>query len=228
MPANPPPESIEQLLSRARELPGRMLSELAEDVGRKLPTHTRSHKGIVGQLLEEWLGADAGSKDEPDFLALGVELKTLPITGGKPKESTFVCTLRLNEISETSFRDSLVWRKLRQVLWVPVQADKEVPVPARVVGLPVLFSPTEEERATLQNDYERVGAIIAESRLDELDARLGTWLQVRPKAAHGGVRAKAPSAEGGYEWTTPRGFYLRTQFTERVLARIRTGHAVLS
>jgi DNA mismatch repair endonuclease MutH len=37
-------------------------------------------KGWIGILLELWLGASAGSKPEQDFAALGVELKTIPVT----------------------------------------------------------------------------------------------------------------------------------------------------
>ena len=55
-------------------------------------------------------------------------------------------------------------------------------------------------------------------RLDELSARHGEWLQIRPKAAHARVLGDTTDALGQPAKTTPRGFYLRTNFTNHLLA----------
>ena len=61
-------------------------------------------KGLAGTLIERALGASAGSTAEPDFPALGIELKTIPIdAAGRICESTFVCTIALGRIADGTY-----------------------------------------------------------------------------------------------------------------------------
>ena len=176
----------------------------------------------MGQLAEKALGATAGSLDEPDFMELSVELKTLPVLAdGRPKESTFICTIKLHEMSETDFEDSLVWKKLKRVLFMPVEGERDIALPFRRFGAPILWSPSPEQRAVLQEDYERVATLVLRGDVERITGHLGTYLQVRPKAADGSVRRRAPDSDDGYLWTGPRGFYLRTQLTRQILATLR-------
>tara|TARA_B100001750_G_C15361432_1_gene522430 strand:- start:169 stop:846 length:678 start_codon:yes stop_codon:yes gene_type:complete len=216
-PASGPPLTEDALLDRAHLVAGHTIGELAERAAIAVPREMRRAKGLAGQLLERYLGADAGSRAEPDFTALRIELKTLPVHEGKPKESTFVSSIELDALADTDFEDSPVWHKLRRILWMPVEADPSVPLPLRHFGSPILWSPSPSERRVLQDDYERVATLVLAGRIDELDGHLGDALQVRPKAAHGGVRERAPEGLGGYQWTGPRGFYLRPTFTAAIL-----------
>ena len=212
-----PPTTEAELLNRAHALAGRTIGDIANELNVTVSPDPRRTKGLVGQLLERALGASAGSRDEPDFLELGVELKTLPIVAGRPKESTFVCTIKLNEMEDTDWEASLAWRKLRRVLWIPVEADRAKSMMERHIGAPILWTPSDEQRRALQDDWERVATLIANGEVDTITGHLGTYLQVRPKAAHGGVRKRAPDADGAFQWTNPKGFYLRTQLTEQIL-----------
>ncbi|MFT5521994.1 MAG: DNA mismatch repair protein MutH, partial [Enterobacterales bacterium] len=86
------PENTEQLLQRVQTIAGMNLASLAQSLNIQVPEDLRREKGWVGQLLEKVLGATAGNKPEPDFVGLGIELKTLPIDArGFPSESTYVC-----------------------------------------------------------------------------------------------------------------------------------------
>ena len=71
------PKSEADLLERCRGIAGRTLAELASRVGWHVPAEPRRAKGFTGQLLEECLGATAGSKSVPDFERLGVEMKSI-------------------------------------------------------------------------------------------------------------------------------------------------------
>ena len=212
-----PPDTEEALLERAHVVAGHTIGELAAAAAIRVPAEMRRAKGLAGQLLERFLGADAGSRAEPDFTRLAIELKTLPIHDGRPKESTFISSIELDTLADVDFEDSAVWHKLRRVLWMPVEADPTRPLGERRFGAPILWSPDERQRRTLQDDYERVATRVLAGRIDEIDGHLGTALQVRPKAAHGGVRERAPEGLGGYQWTGPRGFYLRPTFTAAIL-----------
>jgi len=100
----PGPGDEAELLARASVLAGATLGELAPRVGLTAPPDLRHAKGFVGQLLERVLGASAGSLSQPDFPALGVELKSLPVNArGRPCESTFVCHIPLTEIGSVEW-----------------------------------------------------------------------------------------------------------------------------
>jgi len=216
------PESEEDLLARARDVAGLTLGELGARVGVEVPDEAARAKGIAGQILEKALGATAGSRAEPDFVTLGIELKTIPLDAtGKPKESTFVCSISLAAMADTDWEGSTVLKKLARVLFVPVEAASKTPLRDRRVGRAYCWSPNAEEQQLMRTDWERLADMIAAGDVERITGHLGEVLQVRPKAPHGRSRRRAPDEEGAVQWTMPRGFYLRPAFTQAVLARLR-------
>jgi len=216
------PKSEQELVTRAWGLGGLTLGELGERVGIEVPTEGVRGKGVAGQILEKALGASAGSRAEPDFVELGIELKTIPLDAtGKPKESTFVASISLSAMADTDWERSVVLKKLSRVLFVPVEAASETPLRDRRVGRAYLWVPTEEEKQRLRADWERLAEMIAAGDVERITGHLGEVMQVRPKAPHGRSRRRAPDEEGAVQWTMPRGFYLRPSFTGAVLSRLR-------
>jgi len=216
----PPPASDEELLARARQLAGLCLTELAKRRGWAVPQDLRRAKGWFGQLIEEHLGATAASQAEPDFQAIGIELKTIPVNRqGRPRESTYVCTVPLTETQGLTWTGSWVRRKLQRVLWLPVQADPEIPVGERRVGSALLWDLEPDLEAALRQDWEELMDMVCLGRLDKISARHGTYLQIRPKAANSRALRWATGETGERVLTNPRGFYLRTAFTLEVLRR---------
>ena len=217
-----PPESEKDLLTRAWNLVGLTLGEVGAMVGVEVPVESVRAKGTAGMILEKALGATASSRAEPDFVELGIELKTIPLDAqGKPRESTFVCSISLAAMADTDWERSTVFKKLSRVLFVPVEAASETRVRDRRIGRPYLWAPTAEEVRLVRVDWERLADMIAAGDVERITGHLGEVLQVRPKAATGRSRRRAPDEEGAVQWTMPRGFYLRPAFTEAVLARLR-------
>lgn len=215
---NAAPASEHELLARAERLAGLTLAELAGEFGMPVPPHLRGHKGWVGDLVETALGATGASRPVPDFEHLGIELKTIPLDArGRVLESTHVCSVPLDPGQCAHWSDSVVRRKLARVLWVPVEGGADRPPRARRLGRPVLWSPTQAQETVLREDYEEHMELIQLGRLDEIDARLGTYLQVRPKAANGRALTASADAAGEPAATLPRGFYLRASFTGTLL-----------
>ncbi len=215
-----PPASETELLARAHALAGLSLEELARRYHTVLPADTRSGKGWSGQLLERVLGATAGALAEPDFQTLGVEMKTLPLAAsGRPRESTYVCTVPLDGNGAPGWEASWVRRKLARVLWLPVEGDPAIPLPRRRVGTAILWSPEADLEATLRTDWEELMERVVMGEVDELSAHLGTYLQIRPKAADGRALTRGVGRDGAPVLTLPRGFYLRTAFTDEILRR---------
>ena len=216
----PPPRSEAELLARADAIAGRVLGDVAAELGLPVPATTRRGKGWTGTVIEHALGANAGSLPEPDFRLISVELKTIPIgPNRRPLESTYVCTVPLAGDAAPDWRDSNVRRKLARVLWVPFEGDRAIPLPERRIGSALLWSPSDEEESALADDWETLMDRVVLGRVEEISAREGECLQIRPKAANAAARRLAIGASGAREPTLPRGFYLRARFTAAILAR---------
>jgi DNA mismatch repair protein MutH len=200
-----PPRDEAELLSRARALSG-MPIEAAGLHG----------KGKVGEQVERALGATGGSTATWDFPELKIELKTIPVDArtGTPRESTFVCAVSLADAERAEWETSWARAKLSRVLWVPIESHDEE---QRRVGRPLLWSPTPEQDRVLGGDFEEILGRIGMGDIEGITARVGRWLQLRPKAAHGRVRTTVAGAEGELVSTVPRGFYLRASFTGAIL-----------
>lgn len=215
-----PPRTLAQLLERVNAIAGMTLGELALAHGFKTPEHLQREKGWVGQLLEYVLGANAGSLPEPDFIELGVELKTLPISNkGTPLETTFISVAPLTDVTGLTFAQSTVYKKLKHVLWLPILAEREIAVVDRVIGSGFLWQPNPAQFAQLQRDWEELIDMIALGKIEQVNGHFGEVLQLRPKAANSRALTDAIGKDGERIQTLPRGFYLKTQFTKQILAQ---------
>ena len=214
----PAPENETVLLQRAHGLAGKHLAELADQFKQRLPTSLVKSKGWTGQLLEQCLGATAGSKALPDFPELGIELKTLPLNQHlKPKESTYVCTVPMQANTQQQWQSSWVRQKLSCVLWIPIEADPRLSFAERRIGMACLWRPNEQQKIILQQDWEELMELVVLGRWEDISAEQGNYLQIRPKAANSRSLCNALDEEGQCIQTLPRGFYLRPSFTSEIL-----------
>ncbi len=216
----PTPKTETELLQRAWQIAGLNFQELADEADMTVPPDLKRDKGWVGQLLEWHLGASAGSKPQQDFIDLGIELKSIPVSyAGKPLETTFVCVAPLTGVYGLNWEQSHVRQKLSKVLWIPVQGEREIPLAERRVGSPLLWTPSVEEEAILKADWEELMEFIVLGKVEQITARHGEALQLRPKATNSRALTEAYSSTGKPIKTLPRGFYLRTGFTAKLLER---------
>ncbi len=207
-----------ELLSKAQWLAGFSLGEIATSLNVVIPPDLRRDKGWVGMLIETALGAKAGSKAEQDFAHLGIELKTIPINSqGKPLETTFVSLAPLTHNSGITWQSSHVRHKLQCVLWVPIEGERQIPLAERRIGQPILWSPTPEQEQQLQQDWEELMELIVLGRLNEINAKIGEVLQLRPKGKNNRSLANAFNQAGEQVQSLPLGFYLRKEFTSQIL-----------
>ncbi|WP_306520218.1 DNA mismatch repair endonuclease MutH [Rheinheimera sp.] len=212
------PASIAELLNRSQRLAGLTLGELAAELQIQLPANLLRDKGLIGQMLEQALGASSGSKAEPDFPQLGIELKSLPIDAkGKPLESTYVCTAPLTDVAMQQWHNSWVCRKLSHVLWVPIWAERSLPLCDRVIGSAFLWQPDAEQALLLQQDWEELMELIVLGGIHQIRGAHGKVLQLRPKAANSKALTQAVGRNGEPIQTLPRGFYLKAAFTAAIL-----------
>lgn len=214
-----PPQSVNELMHRCQAISGCQIGELARYMQIEVPENLSISKGWLGQFIELVLGADATNDSQPDFSHLGVELKTIPVSAnGLPCESTYVCTAPISTHSrKESWETSRVWRKLQQVLWLPVEADKNIPLAERRLGQAILWLPSQADIQILKQDWEELMENLELGHIHALSAKIGTYLHIRPKAAHSKILMSTVNDEGDTVKITPKGFYLRSTLTKKLL-----------
>jgi DNA mismatch repair protein MutH len=212
---------LEALLAHARALVGVELGALADALGLPVPVGRVRTKGWSGQVIEHELGVAGGGARGPDFAALGIELKTVPVTPALvPLESTAVCQIDPIAIAGESWDTSYVRAKLARVLFVAL----EVPPEARSVGdrrvaAVRLWAPTLDEEAMLRADFELfVREYFRRGRAADITGHLGAAMQVRPKGRDADDLRAAYDAAGRPTRIGKMGFYLRPAFVGRILA----------
>lgn len=214
-----PPVTEQDLLARANRLAGITLQQLANQLNIQVPNEMKHAKGWTGSLLETALGANAANSPEPDFVNLGIELKTIPIDDkGNPKESTYICVTQLEPFALSCWKTSLVKRKLSHVLWIPIEAAKDIPIALRHIGTPMLWRPDPEQENQLRKDWQELCDMIAMGDMDKISSSMGKYLQIRPKAANATILTKDKNQPGNDTVTLPRGFYLRSSFTRQIIS----------
>ncbi|MDG1815184.1 MAG: DNA mismatch repair endonuclease MutH [Glaciecola sp.] len=214
------PTSSAELFARAEIIAGRTLGELGDNANVVVPEHFKQHKGFTGQLIELWLGASAGSKQQQDFPELGIELKTIPIDHqGQVLETTYVCYVHLLAHIAEQWDTSAVRNKLAQVLFIPVVGERSIAPRDRQLGMPILWQPNAQELALLAHDWEELMELISLGKVEQITAKMGEALHIRPKAANGKALTDAIGNNGQTIQTRPRGFYLRKPFTQAIINR---------
>jgi DNA mismatch repair protein MutH len=213
-------QTLDALLAHARALIGVELSDLADALGLPVPVGGLRTKGWSGQVIEQELGAAVGGARGPDFAALGVELKTVPVRETlEPLESTAVCQIDPVAIAAESWETSYVREKLARVLFVALV----VPPAARSVGerrvaAVRLWSPDPDETRALREDFELfVRGYYRQGRAAEITGHLGGVLQVRPKGRDADDLRDGYDADGRPTRVGKQGFYLRPAFVARIL-----------
>jgi DNA mismatch repair protein MutH len=168
-------------------------------------------------LIEWQLGASAGSRPEQDFGSRH-RAQDDPVD---PQGQTAGNHLRLRGpligVSGQRWEESNVRNKLSRVLWIPVEGSRDIPVGERRVGMPLL-EPNEEGRRLLRQDWEELMDMIV-LEVEQISARHGQVLQLRPKAANSKALTRAIGRNGQPIMTLPRGFYLKIEFTHQLLQR---------
>lgn len=214
----PSPDSEYTLQQYCKTIEGLTFSQLASQLQLQIPAQPLQRKGWVGNAIELALGASAGSKSIPDFTQLGIELKTIPINHlGTPAESTFITSIPLLTIHLQCWQSSTCFDKLKRVLWIPIEGDPAIPFPYRRIGRGVIWSPSIADEAILKEDWEELTLMISTGKIADIHSNMGQYLQVRPKALNSRSLCYCYDDMGNKVPTLPRGFYLRSRFTARIL-----------
>ncbi len=224
IPGPPPPQSLSELKARLDLIMGFTLGELAAPLHIAVPAGSVHSKGWAGEFVELLLGARAGNLPLPDFVNLGIELKTMPINRNfEPLESTFLCHAPLHQVRGQSFEQSALAGKTAAMLFVFILTGRGMPPARRRLIDYYLFVPTPDERAQIKADFDELMELAAAGRTAQITAHLGTIIQLRPKCADGSQLVPCIDEEGQLSATRPRGFYLRREFNRIICSRAAAG-----
>lgn len=206
------------VFAKALDLEGLTYSQLGNQLGLQVPSSSLQAKGWLGQAVEKFLGATAGCLPIPDFPELNLEIKTIPINRlGKVQESTYVTVLPLRAPFHLEWHSSHCYQKLQHVLWIVVEGEQSIPYSQRRIVRAILWKPTQSQELILKSDFELIMDMVIQGRIEEISGSIGTYLHIRPKAANASVLTSAVDSQGEWMKTLPRGFYLRSNFTQQIL-----------
>lgn len=220
---NTPPLTIEELNERLQQIAGASLSDLAREAQIPLPISPLHGKGFQGELIERFLGASARGLPIPDFPNLDIELKTVPVDENyRPLESTFICYAPLNDPKARQYENSVLFHKINRVLFVFVVAPRYFSYEERYVAGYRYWTPSKEDEKLIRADFDELYEMVATGHVDDITARTGTVIQMRPKAADGRALTDCPGPDGVLIKVRPRGFYMRRSFMESLLRKFLT------
>ena len=98
-----------------------------------------------------------------------------------------------------------------------MQGERSIPLAERYIGSPILWQPDLQQEQQLRSDWEELMDYIVLGNIAQINARLGEVLQLRPKGANSKALTKGIGKNGEVIDTLPLGFYLRKEFTARIL-----------
>jgi DNA mismatch repair protein MutH len=211
-------QNVKELLQSCQSISGMTIKELSNALNFKSSNFFRN-KGWVGQLIESYLGVTSGNLPIADFPHLGIELKTIPINLKylTPVESTYICTAPLNRV-RVCWEESVVKKKLSKILWIPIESSVHLDLIDRRIGDAFLWEPNKQQERILARDWQELTEAIETGHLENLSAKYGQYLQIRPKAADCKHKLiKYVTNESEVIKTVNRGFYLRARFTKIIL-----------
>ncbi len=214
------PQNFEELILRLNTIVGKSIETLAKNYSLTVPVSPLHGKGFVGELMEICLGATAKNKSIPDFPDLDLELKTLPVDSSlKPLESTFITYAPLDNIRFLTFERSSLYAKLKRMLFVVILATRELNYAERKVLGYFFYTPEPQDLSQIKGDYEEIYEQITTGNIEQISAKYGTIVQLRPKCSNGRDLTRCIGPDGKNILTRPRGFYLRRTFTAELIER---------
>ena len=212
-------QQLLNLCKKAQSFQGYKLADLANLYNVEKPEHNNTAKGWAGQLIEQLFGIKNNSFAMPDFPELGVELKTIPVNVDyRPYETTYVTTVPLLPNDMTSFEQSILWSKIRHILWIPLVSEtRSEKVQNRVIGRPIIWQPSLQDKKIIEQDYYEIMEYIISGEIDKLTSQIGEYLHVRPKALDSSKKTYSIDQDGNKMITSPKGFYLRKTLTSKIM-----------
>ena len=220
-------QTEEQVLSRARRLPGMTFRDVLElgiaPEGVSREYNSRRYKGGMGNLIEErFFGYRANDDRAPDFAEAGVELKVTCVDARRDGslvagERIVLTMIPFDEELPEELSDSHLWEKCARMLIVWYRRDRSVDPYDQEILYARMFTPPEEDLRVIEEDYRAIARLVREGRADELSESQTNYLGACTKGA---TRAKSMREQSYYapgKVAHRRAFSLKRPYVDYVL-----------
>lgn len=183
--------SVADAVEKLDKLVGQDLELLGQKYGITIKTPDgKINKGWVGQLCEKYLGADINSKQEPDFgdwELKSVYIKPLKRGGYSFKETLKITMIDPDEIVDTSFGNSHLYYKIKNMLVVGRLVIDNVSTFKGAINV----EPNEDSLNIIEEDYQLIKNTIKNKGFHSLTSRIGTYVQARTAGPGNGSTSRA-------------------------------------
>lgn len=187
--------SLASILEYAKQLEGKTLREACnlDDIE---DSHKR--KGSFGDALEEYYFHYANNNDpHPDFAEVSTELKSTPLKVKRngdysAKERLVISLINYMSVVGETWETSSLQKKLRQILLVAYQYDKDLNPVDFLIKIVELWGIPEEDLPTFKHDWDTVVDKIRAGRAHELSGSDTLYLEAATKASSSKDRRPQP------------------------------------
>jgi len=213
--------STKSIIDYAKKLKGHTLREICGDT---IENHGYKGKGNFGQLLEKfYFGYEPNSKSEPDFVEVGLELKSSPLKTLKngsyrSKERLVMNIIDYLSVHSEEFENSSFWKKNAHLLLVFYLHDREKDLLDYVIKLVDDWKYPDEDLIVIKRDWEIITNKIKNGKAHELSEGDTFYL---------GACTKGSTAEKSYrkqpfsdEIAKQRAYSLKQGYVNHIIANI--------
>jgi DNA mismatch repair protein MutH len=140
----------------------------------------KQRKSFAGDMAEAMLGIARNSLPDPDLESIGAEVKSIPLRAdGGPRENTKITSLTLQLVAdESDFFTSHLYRKLRTILFLPIQKNDNSRPHEWYLRPPFLWLPSTDQLDVIRKEHARYIEAIEQQRWELLSLRQGRYLGV--------------------------------------------------
>jgi DNA mismatch repair protein MutH len=182
-----------QIIAHAYRLRGKRLGDVLPST-RQVRERSPRDKGAVGQLVERFFGIRQNSDSAPDFAGAGIELKVVPLKmsrgRARTKERTVISMIDYQRLALETWQSASVRFKIDRILFVFYEhVSASAADDAKIVDF-VLWSPGEDLRPQLEQDWSVVQRKAYDGRAHEISERDGRVLGAATKGSHGTKRVR--------------------------------------
>ncbi|MDP3436203.1 MAG: Sau3AI family type II restriction endonuclease [Bacteroidales bacterium] len=188
--------------------------------------HNYLGKGNFGQILEKfYFGYEPNSKSEPDFIEIGVELKTSPLKQLKNNEYRSKERLVLNiinylDVVNQQFENSDFWKKNSNILLIFYLHQAGYDILDYLIKLVDEWNFPSTDLEIIKKDWELIKQKVADGKAHELSEGDTFYLGACTKGANANSIRKQPNSD---IHAKQRAYSLKQGYVNHIIASISNG-----
>jgi DNA mismatch repair protein MutH len=213
---------VDSILSYAKRIEGKTLREELEILEEEKPKgYSTNSKGAMGDNVEEYyFDIRNNNKQEPDFPKVSMELKTTGLVYTQKKEKRAKERLAITNINwmtilDESFESSHLIEKIRKVLLMAYDYDKDVDnIFDLTFKLAAIWEVPEKDLAQLRDDWNTVLNKVRAGQAEKISSSDTVYLEAATTGAGHGKLLPQPHSS---ELARPRRWALKNSYMTTVI-----------